>query len=48
MDPQVITDRDEPQDAADFRQHMVLGDSVWVRQREASDGLLALRPFDAE
>jgi hypothetical protein len=48
VDPEVATNREEPQSASHLRQHMVLGESVIVRYRETSGGPVAIRIVDAE
>jgi hypothetical protein len=48
VDPEVVTNPEEPQSASHLRQHMVLGEPMLVRYRETSGGPLALRILDAE
>ena len=48
VDPEVATNRDEPQSASHLRQHMVLGDPVIVRFHVTDDGPVALRIVDAD
>ena len=46
VDPEVATNRQEPQSAAHLRQHLALGDAVRVRYRDTPDGPLAVRILD--
>ena len=48
VDPEVATNRDEPQSASHLRQHMVLGDPVIIRYRLTDDGPVAVRIVDAD
>jgi len=47
VDPEVATNREEPQSASHLRQHMIAGDPMIVRYRAEADGLLAVRVQDA-
>ena len=48
VDPEVATNREEPQSAGHLRVHMAMADPVRVRYRESEDGLVAHRVVDAE
>jgi hypothetical protein len=48
VDPDVATNREEPQSAAHLRVHLSLADPVVVRYRETPDGPVAVRIVDAE
>ena len=48
VDPEVITNREEPQNAAHLRMHMVLAEPMIVRYRVTPDGLIAVRIRDGE
>ena len=49
VDPQVSTNREEPQSAGHLRQHMALAEPMIVRFRTSADGgLVAIRILDAE
>jgi hypothetical protein len=43
---EVATNREEPQSASHLRQHMAVGDMVFVRYQPDVDGYLAVRVFD--
>ena len=46
VDPEVATNREQPQSAGHLRQHMAFVDPVLVRYRETPEGLVAVRILD--
>lgn len=48
VDPEVATNREEPQSAGHLRQHMLYGELMLVRYRVQSDRLIALRIRDVQ
>jgi len=46
VDPEVASNREEPQTAGHLRQHMALVEPVIIRYRQTPDGLLAVRVAD--
>ena len=48
VDPEVATNKEEPQSASHLRQHMAFSDPVIIRYRMTDDGPVAVRIVDGD